>query len=1049
MNVRTFAALLILLLASASAAAQIDRATLTGVVRDPSEAVIPGATVKLTNLATGVEQSTTTTSAGTYVIVNLAPGQYLVEASAQGFQSLSQTIELATGQRAQLDVSLATGNITETVRVEGVTPLLDTSSAVVGAVVSRNEVANLPLAIRNWDDLLFTIPGVQGDRYTEQTGTTNAGRTGGVSIHGNRSLQNNFLLDGVDNNSISTNVQELSTQVSRPSIDAIDEFKVVTSPFAAEYGRAPGGAIVVTTKSGANRLFGTVYDFYRDERFDSKTFFAKRSNLEKSTNDQNQFGANLGGPIVRNRAFFFGDFEGSRISQGVLRTGRVATEAERNGVFSAAIRDPQTGQPFPNNTIPADRIDPLARAIMALVPLPNTSGTNNFIRQPNVEDNGERYLVRGDVKPGVNDTVFVRYIYTDRLRFVPGFLGGVVDGTSTSAWGRNFLKSHSTVGGWTKVFSSTLVNEARLSWARGVSDGQQDPFGNVGLEFPGVPNDPIVAGGIVGVDISGHVRLGSPNFMPKYQHTDQVQYLDTLTWLRGGHTMKFGADIMAPMNNEYLDIPSTRGNLQFSGQFTGNAVADFMLGWARTAELSNVHVVNQRRYAYAFFVQDDWRVNNRLTLNLGLRYDFMSPAYERDNRMANFDPAAGALVFASDGSLEDRALAQPDRNNFAPRIGVVYRFDDRTVVRGGYGAFYNALDRIGSEDQLALNPPGLRNINQQTTSATTPVLVMRNGFPAGYLDPSNIVLSRLLIRAANPSGTSAVLQQGAVGIERQIGREFVVSADLVANVGRNLAVLRNLNQPANGNGPRPYPGFAHIQWRDPVGDSRYVGLDLAAEKRFADGVSYRVAYTISDSRDQAPEHLAASSGRPQNTNDIEGWEGPSDFDVRHRLVANFVAELPFGRGKRFATDGVPAAILGGWTVSGIFTARSGRPFTVTQGSLEGASWVPNLAGDPQGDETVERWFNPSAFERVPAGTFGNAGRNSLRGPGYMTFDMTLQRRLRLTARAAATLRWDVFNLFDRANFGNPNADITGANVGTISTLAGDPRVMQFSVRLHF
>lgn len=1039
----------LLLLSAAPLLAQVERATLGGVVRDPSEAVIPAATVKATNLATGVDQTASVTQDGAYVIVNLPPGQYLVEAAAAGFQTFAQTVQLETGQRARIDFTLPLGAVGETVTVQGITPLLDTSSAVLGSVVSTNEIANLPLAIRNWDDLLFTIPGVQGDRYTEQTGTTNAGRTGGVSVHGNRSLQNNFLLDGVDNNSISTNVQELSTQVSRPSIDAIDEFKVVTSPFAAEYGRAPGGAIVVTTKSGTNRIAGTAYDYFRDERFDSKSFFAKRANQDKPANDQNQFGFNLGGPIVRNRAFFFGDFEGTRITQGVLRTGRVATEAERSGVFSSAIVDPLTGQPFPNNTIPSNRLDPIARAIMALVPLPNTSGANNFIRQPNVEDDGERYLARTDLKLGDNDNVFVRYIHADRTRFVPGFFGGVVDGTATSAWGRNFLKSHSTVGGWTKVLGPTLVNEFRLSRTRGVSDGQQDPFGNVGLEFPGVPTDPTVAGGIIGVDIAGHIRLGSPNFMPKYQHTDQVQYLNTLTWLRGSHGIKFGTDIMAPMNNEFVDIPSTRGNLQFSGQFTGHAIADFMLGYARTAELSNVHIVNQRRHAYAFFIQDDWRASDRLTLNLGLRYDFMSPSYERDNRMANFDPVTGSLVFASDGSLEDRALVSADRNNFGPRLGVVYQLDDRTVLRGGYGMFFNPLDRIGSEDQIALNPPGLRNISQQTTWTTTPVLVMQNGFPANYLDPSNIVFSRLLIRAADQEAENATVQQAAIGMERQLGREFVVSADFVGSVGGNIAVLRNLNQPLNGNGPRPYPAFGHIQWRDPAGSSRYYGVDMAAEKRFGQGVSYRLAYTISDSRDNSPEHLAATSGRQQDTNNIDAWEGPSDFDVRHRFVANFVAELPFGSGRPFLQEGVAGAVLGGWTVSGIYTARSGRPFTVTQGGLEGASWLPNLVGDPEGNKTVDSWFNRAAFQQVPAGTFGNAGRNILRGPGYVVFDMSLQRRIGFTERLAATLRWDVFNLFDRANFGNPNSDITGSNVTTISTLAGDPRVMQFSVRLRF
>jgi len=1030
--------------------AQVDRATLTGVVRDASNAVIPAATVKVMNIATGVAQTVTVTGNGVYLIVSLASGQYLVEAAATGFQTSSQTVELALGQRGRLDLSLPVGGVGETVTVAGVTPLLDTQSAVLGSVVSQAEVANLPLAIRNWDDLLFTVPGVQGDRYTEQTGTTNAGRTGGVSIHGNRSLQNNFLLDGVDNNSISTNVQELSTQVSRPSIDAINEFKVVTSPFTAEYGRAAGGAIVVTTKSGTNRMFGTAYDYFRNEGFDSKSYFAKRQNLDKPANDQNQFGLNIGGPIVRNRAFFFADFEATRITQGVLRNSRVATAAERTGVFTVAIRDPLTGLPFANNTIPADRIDPVARNIMNLLPLPNASGTNNFIRQPNVEDDGERYLVKGDVKASDQDNMFVRFIYTDRTRFVPGFLGGLLDGTATSAWGRNFLKSYSTVGGWTKVLGDTMVNELRVSWARGVSDGQQDPFGEDGLAqigFKGVPANPAVLGGIMGVDITGHVRLGSPNFMPKYQHTDQVQYLNTLSWLRGRHQFKFGADVMLPMNNEYIDIPSTRGNLQFSGQFTGNAVADFMLGWARTAELSNVHLVNQRRSSYAFFVQDDWRPSDRLTVNLGLRYGYMTPSYDADNLMANFDPNTGSLVYASDGSMAERALVNPDRNNFGPRAGIVYQLTPKTILRGGYGLFFNPLDRIGSEDQLSLNPPGLRNINQQTTSTTTPVLLMKDGFPTNYLDPANVVLNRLLIRAANPDGTNATSQQVAIGMERQLGGDFAVSADFVANNGSNISVLRNLNQPANGNGARPYPNFAHIQWRDPIGESSYKGVDFAAEKRMSDGYSYRVAYTWSDSRDQAPEHLAATSGRPQDTNNIDAWEGPSDFDVRHRVVASFIAESPVGRSVDLGSAG--NAILGDWTVSGIYTARSGRPFTVTQGGLEGATWLPNLTGDPQGQETVDSWFNVAAFTRVPAGQFGNAGRNILRGPGYAAFDLSLQRRLSFSQRFAATLRWDIFNMFDRANFGNPNTDITGSTVGTISTLAGDPRVMQFAIRFHF
>lgn len=1049
---------------AATTYAQVDRATLTGVVRDPSDAVVPKAKVIVTSIATGVASTVTTTADGTYLVVNLAPGEYLIQAEAAGFQRYEQTVKVETGARSRLDMSLTVGAISETVTVEGVTPLLSTESAVLGTVVDRNEVDKLPLAIRNWDDLLAMVPGVQSDRYTEQSGGTSSGRTGGVSVHGNRSLQNNFLLDGVANNSFSTNVQELTTQISRPSVDAIDEFKVVTSPYAAEYGWSPGAAIIVNTKSGTNKFRGTVYDFYRDDRFDTINYFAKAANQPKAANKQNQFGGNLGGPLMRNRAFFFADYEGTRIKQGVLRTGTVMTADQRRGVFTTPIRDPLTQQPFPNNTIPTDRIDPVAARILSLVPLPNTTGSNNFIRQPNVEDDSDRFLGRVDLPIGNSDNVFARYIGSDRFRFVPGWFGGVLDGTSTSAWGRNALKSHAAVAGWTRVLGANLVNEARFSYARGINDGTQDPFGESGMEqigFRGVPTDPRVAGGIVGIDIDGHIRIGSPNFMPKFQHTSQYQWLNTLTWLRGEHQWKFGVDVMMPMTNEYFDVAPTRGNLRFQATFTGNAFGDFLLGYPNRAELTNVFVVTQKLWSTSFYVQDDWKPTDRLTLNLGLRYDFMTPATEKDNRMANFDPAAaggaGGLVFATDGSLADRALINPDKNNFAPRVGAIYRFNDTTLIRGGYGVFYNQFDRIGSEDQLALNPPGLRNIQVNAASgATVPVLFLRDGFPANYLDPSNLVIRNLKLRAAFQDAPRTMVQQFGAGIERQLARDFVVSADAVGSFTRHLAVLRNLNQPLPGtrdaNGLAPYPNFGNIQAREMNGEANYKGIDLSFEKRLRSGYSYRASYTLGSSRDQAPEHLNASSGRAQNTRDLNSWEGPSDFDIRHRFVANVIAELPFGKGKPMLQDGVASHILGGWLLSGIYSARSGRAFTVTQGNNNvGAdqTGMPNLTGDPTGAQTVQQWFSPAAFTQVPSGTFGNAGRNILRGPGWVTFDLSIQRRISVTSRANATIRADIFNVFNRANFGLPATNIAGANAGVISSLAGDPRVMQFSMRLGF
>jgi hypothetical protein len=1035
--------LLLVLVVPASAFAQVDRAALTGIVHDASGAVVPSALIKLTPLAGGVEREAKATENGTYQVTGLVAGEWLVEIGASGFQTVAQTVRLEVGQRTQLDVTLPVGGVSERVVVEGVTPLLDTHSAVLGTVVSEKEIATLPLALRNWDDMLFLVPGVQGYRYTEESGGTSAGRTGGISVHGHRSLQNNFLLDGVDNNSISTNVQELSTQVSRPSIDAIGEFKVVTTPFTAEYGRAPGATVSVTTKSGSNSLRGTTYYYFRDERFDANTFFANRSGLAKPTNNQNQFGGSLGGPIRTGRAFFFADYEGTRITRGVLRTGTVPTADQRKGVFGASIRDPLTGQPFPNNTIPSSRIDPVAAAILEMVPMPNASGSSNFIRQPDITDDNDRFSGRLDLRASANDNFFARYSYNKRFRFVPGWFGGLLDGSSTSAWGRNDLDSQSAVFGWTKIFGPAVVNEFRLAWAQGRSDGFQDPKGEDGMSkigFTGVPQENRT-GGIIGVDVQGLIRMGSPNFMPKYQHTDQVQFIDSISWLRGQHQFKFGAEIMAPMKNNYVDVPATRGDTVFrNNMFTGNALADFLLGYATSVQLSNFHEVHQRQHAYSFYLQDDWRASDRLTLNLGLRHDFVTPQMDAENRLANFDPVAGELFYAADGSIEDRALVQPDRDNFGPRLGIVYKANAKTVVRGGYGIYYNLVERMGSEDQLALNPPGLRNISITAPGgSTTPALILRNGFPPNYLDVSNINYRTLLLRTAQRDGESSMFHQLAVGLERQISTTFVASADLIGSIGRNITLLRNLNQPANGNGVRPYPNFGAIQYRDHAGESRYRGLDLSLEKRFSAGHSYRVSYTIGDQRDNTPEHLSAASPRPQNTNDLDAWEAPGDNDIRHRFVGSFIANLPLGQ----------HVIARDWLVAGILTAHTGRPFTVTQGSLEGAGWVPDRVAETDGEKTVDNWFNVSDFQVVPAGTFGNAGRNVLRGPGWMTFDLSLQRRLVFTNTLAATLRYDVFNLTNHTNLGNPNADVTATSRATITSLAGDPRSMQFSVRLEF
>jgi outer membrane receptor protein involved in Fe transport len=1072
-------------LAAATAAwAQVDRAVVSGTVKDPTGAVLEGATVTVTSVATNVATTVKTTSAGTYQVINLVPGRYTVSVEAQGFQVLAQGIILEIGQRARLDFDLKMGGVTEAVTVTEVRQTLSTDQAALGAVIEQTAVAKLPLAIRNWDDLLSLVAGVQGDRFTEEGGGTSFGRTGGVNVHGARSLQNNFLLDGVDNNSISTNVQELTSQVSRPSIDAIQEFRVVTSPYSAEYGRSPGAAISVTTKSGTNEIHGTAYDYYRNESFDANNFFSERAGQSKPANDQNQFGANLGGPIVKDKAFFFVDYEGTRITRGVTRVTRVPTADERAGRFTSAVRDPLTGQPFPGNVIPASRIDPTAAAILALVPAPNQAGANNFFRQPDVLDDSDRILARIDLKPTANDSIFARYIYSNRSRFIPGAFGGILDGTGTSAFGDQIMKAQGLVIGHTRVLGANKVNEFRFSWSQAKSDAVQEPFGEAppaGAAVRNVPNSPVVAGGLTGITIDGYFggpglgRIGSPDFLPKFQRTNQFEFQDTFSWLTGNHALKFGVNLLAPMKNEYMDIPATRGSLRFRNRFTGNPMADFLLGYVSEAQISNVYVVDQRHWAASFFVQDDWKATDKLSLNLGLRYDFITPALEAENRQTNFNPAGtGSLVFAGDGSLQERGLVKPDKNNFAPRVGLVYKVDDKTVVRGGYGIFYNIFDRVGSEDQIALNPPGLTNIALQS-GTTAPLFFLRDGFPAAFFLPLNLnpaagQLRAIRLRAVSEDAPKSTIHQASVGFQREIAKNLVLSVDGVWTKGSNLAHLVNLNQNLRGtldaNGALPYPNFGFIEWRSQRGRSNYKGVDLGVEKRFSDGFGFGVAYTLSDSKDNTSEHLSTqgSNSFPQDARNLDAWYGPSDYDVRHRLAVNFVAELPFGKGKKWAQGGAGAALLGGWTVSGIFAARSGRPFTVNQGSNNvglNMTGLPNLVGDPEASvdrscssptdcAAIARWFNTAAFALVPSGTFGNTTRNNLRGPTWRSFDLSLSRRFDLGSRVAATARLDVFNVFNRTNFGLPNRNLSDtAVVGTITTLGGDPRVMQVSVRLAF
>jgi hypothetical protein len=1119
-SLRVVCLTLLLCLGAPHAKSQINTASLSGLATDPSGSALPHVTIVATDTDTGYTRTVQTDGAGAYSMQDLPIGQYGIVVSDAGFSSLHAEITLTVGQRAREDFHLQIGSAQETVNVHSTAPLLSPDDASVGEEIGSITIEQTPLALRNWDDLLRVVPGIQISRFTQQSGATSAGRVGDFNVNGVHSLQNDFILDGIDNNTFSENVQELSTESAHPSVDTIAEFNAITNPYSAEYGRSPGAVVSVNTKSGANQFHGLGYEYVRNNYFDSNDFFSDRHGLAKPKYNQNQFGANLGGPVIKNRLFFFFDYEGTRIKQGVLRTSTVPLPNERIGDFSPAtaatvgvkyptIYDPTTCQPafsgsncqaFANNSVPQGSLDPAMQKLMALFPLPNTTTAgsppdlNNYIRNAPLTDFEDNYDARVDYTPFPKDSFFVRYNYSTRQRDIPGYLGGLADGTSTSAWGNQTLKSFSAVVGWTHILSQSMVNEFRFGWVRDFSYAQQQPFSltqYAGDFVPGIPSNPALGGGVPLTQFSNFAFEGSPDFLPKQQVPMQYQYNDTLSMVLGRQTIKYGVSLYLPMRNLFQDEPSTRGDLDFTGVFTcqhsapgkcvsgtGISYADGLLGYTQTTSLTNVFFVDQRLWMASGFVEDDWKATPKLTLNLGLRYDFATPPVEGQNRMADFDPGSGTLLFAKGGSTQDRAIVQPNTKNFGPRVGVAYSPDTKTVVRGGYGIYYTLFERIGSEDELALNPPFL--INKQLVSNTAPVLQPSVGFPSNFLDPTTVNFSNLTayhIRSVPTSDPEPYVQQWSFGVQRQIGEPWVAEVNYVGTKSSHLDVIRNYNQPLISDGVStgvvPYPNFGQIEWTSPIGYGNYEGLQASLTRHITNGLEVRAAFTHSRSLDNTPEELESNSGDAPDGRNYAAWYGPSDFDTPNRVALSYDYHLPFGRGQAMLQHGPLSWILGNWTTSGLYTYYSGHPFQVNENDGNHNSILdpygyttatPNLVGTAHTVGDPDCWFYASkdsacalhapsgytdAFATTAVGAVGNVGRNTLRGPHIDVWDAALLKDFPITEGWNAEARWEVFNVTNTPEFGQPSGNITSGGVASITSLAGDPRIMQFALRISF
>jgi predicted porin len=1077
-------------LAPLGALAQQETATITGTVTDGTGAVVPGATVTVTNVLTNISLATQTDDRGAFVVPSLRPGEYSLTAELSGFQkTIRSGVILQVAQVARIDLTLQTGQLTEVLEVVGNSPILETQTSSRGAVIDQKQIVELPLNGRDYNQLALLSPGVLPG--TPRLASVNF--KGVLNVNGNRTFNNVFLLDGVDNISYSNSFRGENVQLVQPSIEALQEFKIQTNAYSAEFGRSSGAVVNAVIKSGTNSLRGSVYEFLRNDSLDANNFFSNALGAPKPKRERNQFGVAAGGPVVKNKTFWFGDYEGLRDLEGIPRVRQVPTAAEKAGLFSTAVVDPfAAGRPeFSRNAqgqwvIPQNRWDPVGAAIVALIPDPNVPGSTIYASTPVTDTRQDQFDVRLDHQFTSNVSAFGRYSFVDTLTFRPAPLPGLAEGSFNDAFGSNDNRSQGLALGLTWVASSNLVGDIRFGYARGDYYTYPPNFGIDGAAAVGlrnVPSDPAIVGGVPKVNIQGFDAVGRHTSTPQFQTPRSWNPRATFSWNRGAHFIKFGGEFLH-VQTRINDLNATIGRMNFENRFTNRAVGDLLLGLPSQLALTSYTVMDQGQDMQFYFIQDDYRVTPKLTANIGLRYEYATPPRERDNQFGNFDPETGTMVFATDGDTYERSLIHPDRNNFAPRIGFAYTPRDRWVVRGGYGVFYTHTVRQGREGLLGFNPPYLVDNLLQTgvtgaaAVASAAPFRLVNGYPSGLLDPNSLAPT-VLRRGQDPNQRTPYIQQYNIGVQYELMPDVVLDVAYVGNKGTKLNGFRNLNQRAVINNPdgsqsagaRPYADFGDIQWMENRVNSSYKSLQTRLEKRFSDGLSANVSYTWGRALSDAPDHISTSGGgagvdtgvfrEPQDGNNLRAERGPAEFDVEHRFVASYIWELPFGRGHAIGNDwnrGLDL-LLGGWQITGIHIIQSGLALTATLGgstvlNLGGERRArPNLVGDPElpsSQRTIQRWFNTDAFAAFsPAPqAFGNAGVGIMRGPGMATFDFSLSKNFPVGDRRSLQFRVELFNAFNRANFGPPNIARDSSGFGQILT-AGSARIMQFGLKFYF
>ena len=1100
-------AILCLALAAAlPVVAQVTTAELSGSVTDPSGAAIPNVKVTATNIATSLTRDVVTDAAGNYLLTLLPPGSYNLSAEASGFRKTVQNnVTLEVSQRAKLDFQLQLGQMTESVEVAATAPLLESQSSTLGNVVNEKLVTDLPLNGRNFVTLAILTPGVNGTGFstagTIMSGTRPDDRRPGSEIfsNGNREGDNNFLYDGIDNNERLT-----ISIVLRPAVEAVREFKVQTSMYAADVGRNSGAVVDVITKSGGNNIHGSAFEFLRNSAMDARSFFNTAGTTFPPFR-YNQFGGSLGGPVYipkvyngKNRTFFFVDYEGFRRNSLNTLVASVPTAAMRAGNFSGinSIFDPigtvptgstYTRTRFTNDQIPIARFDPVTLKLVNAYPTPTSGGINNNylanITQTQRWDQGD---VRIDHQITPSDSFFARWSIQKTTTVVSntfpavqiaGIPTPVSLGNEDSFAGPSFQPVQHAVADYVHIFSPTLVNDLRVGFQRFLLDYTGEGFAagaQLGNKL-GVPNsnDTPQMQLIPIFSPSNFTGIGQSRSLPIFRRENTFQYADGVTWTHGQHTVKFGGDIR---RRQITEFQTNRGNgrFNFSPGFTampgtsgsGNSMASFDLGYATLIEQDfTLAWVGIRAIESGLYVADDWRVTKRLTLNLGLRWEYYSPYSEVSNRWASFNPATATVLIAGQNGVSSSAGVEKDFRDFAPRFGFGYQISSHTVVRGGYGLFYNPNGTGGAALRLQRHVPfgPIYSVSPGDEFVATRV---SDGFPPAPTPDFSTAL--------NPAGSvigvasnfrSAYAQQFNLTLEHEIAPAHVLlKAAYVGNLGRRLGTTFNLNQPVPGPGAttprRPFygvrPTLADVTYQVSDGLSDYHAFQLTGEKRLSNGLSMLLAYTWSHAIDTTGTEFGGGTGTPQDPRCRFCDRGNAAQDIRHRFTLSYAYLLPFGKGRHFMNRGGPENfVLGGWQTNGIVTMQTGLPFTpglqtttvnTGTGSRPDRIASGGLSSDQQ---SLSHWFDPTAFVSPAPFTFGNSGRDILFGPGRINFDMSLFKDFPIHEDFKVQFRAEAFNIFNTPQFGLPNGSIGNALAPVISSIVGNPRQLQVALRLQF